>query len=148
MFNFGKGKDFSELQKENEILEFENKHLREHRSKLKEEVEDLKLKKRIENEEITHLMKINVERADHKLEMKKIEVEREKQEVITKLKDDNRVKLEESLLQFHGKIEDRFNTELKNLKDIYNMLTAKLPDVNMTITKNISDCPTPIEHKE
>ena len=63
--------------------------------------------------------------------------QREFAEMITNLKDQNRRELEESLKQFHGKMESRFSEELKNLKEVYGLLMQRLPNVNLTLTKKV-----------
>ena len=103
----------------------------------KEELEDVKLKKRLEAEEIQHMVRISEEKNKQEVENEKIRLQREFAEMITNLKDQNRRELEESLKQFHGKMESRFSEELKNLKEVYGLLMQRLPNVNLTLTKKV-----------
>ena len=103
----------------------------------KEELEDIKLKKRLEAEEIKHMVRISEEKNKQEVENEKIRLQREFAEMITNLKDQNRRELEESLKQFHGKMESRFSEELKNLKEVYGLLMQRLPNVNLTLTKKV-----------
>ena len=103
----------------------------------KEELEDVKLKKRLEAEEIKHMVRISEEKNKQEVENEKIRLQREFAEMITNLKDQNRRELEESLKQFHGKMESRFSEELKNLKEVYGLLMQRLPNVNLTLTKKV-----------
>ncbi len=103
----------------------------------KEELEELKLKKRLEAEEIKHMVRINDEKNKQEVESEKIRLQKEFAEMITQLKDQNRRELEESLKQFHGKMESRFSEELKNLKEVYGLLMQRLPNVNLTLTKKV-----------
>ena len=103
----------------------------------KEELEDIKLKKRLEAEEIQHMVRISEEKNKQEVENEKIRLQREFAEMITNLKDQNRRELEESLKQFHGKMESRFSEELKNLKEVYGLLMQRLPNVNLTLTKKV-----------
>lgn len=117
--------------------------LKKEKMDLYEEVEKLKLRKRIESEEITHLIKINEERTATTLEKEKVKLETEKQQAITKLKDESRLELEESLKKFHSKIESRFSEELKNLKEVYGLIMSRLPNVNYNIDKQIYEGKVP-----
>ena len=103
----------------------------------KEELEELKLKKRLEAEEIKHMVRINEEKNKQELDNEKIKLQREFAEMVTQLKDQNRRELEESLKVFHGKMESRFSEELKNLKEVYGLLMQRLPNVNLTLTKKV-----------
>ena len=103
----------------------------------KEELEELKLKKRLEAEEIKHMVRINEEKNKQELDNEKIKLQKECAEMVTQLKDQNRRELEESLKVFHGKMESRFSEELKNLKEVYGLLMQRLPNVNLTLTKKV-----------
>jgi len=103
----------------------------------KEELEDLKLKKRLEAEEIKHMVRINEEKNKQELESEKIKIIKEAQEVMAKFKEEQRVILVESLKDFHGKIEKRFGDELSNLKEVYGLLMQRLPNVNLSLTKKL-----------
>ncbi len=127
---FIKKTDVAELQGEYE------KTLKALRS-TKEELEELKLKKRLEAEEIKHMVRINEEKNKQELDNEKIKLQREFAEMVTQLKDQNRRELEESLKTFHGKMESRFSEELKNLKEVYGLLMQRLPNVNLTLTKKV-----------
>lgn len=111
--------------------------LREDKKKKKEELEELKLKKRLEQEEITHMQRINEEKNDQDVKRRKIELEKDYAEKITKFRDEQRQLLVDSLQEFHTKMEERFNSELGNLKDVYQALMARLPNVNLTLEKRL-----------
>lgn len=104
---------------------------------LKEEVEDLKLKKRLEQEEINHLVKINEEKLKAELERKELKLEQDFQKKINELEETSMKKVVASLAQFHEKMEAKFDSELKNMKDVLALLMKGLPNVNMEITKHI-----------
>lgn len=122
-------------------LEKELDRLREDKKKLVEEIETLKLQKRLEAEEIKHNMRLNEEANKNEVEREKIKLQEQYAKDISKFKEEQRVELVNSLKEFHGKIEQRFDAELKNLKDIYNMLTDKLPNVNFAFTKDLDNKP-------
>ena len=123
--------------KDNDDLREENKDLRSAKRKLTEEIEDLKLKKRLEQEEIKHLQRLNEERMAQDVESKKIELEKKYHMDISDFKEEQRKELVESLKEFHGKIEKRFSSELSNLKEVYSLLMARLPNVNLTLEKKL-----------
>ena len=104
---------------------------------LKETVEDLKLKKRLEQEEIAHLQKINEEKLKCDLERKELKLEQDFQKKINEIEEVGMKKVVESLSQFHTKMEEKFDSELKNMKDVLALLMKGLPNVNMEITKHI-----------
>lgn len=104
---------------------------------LKEELEDLKLKKRLEAEEIKHMVRINEEKNKQELENEKIEVRKKAVEEMQLFKEEQRVLLINSLKDFHTKMEDRFNSELGNLKEVYGLLMQRLPNVNLSLTKKL-----------
>ena len=103
----------------------------------KEELEDLKLKKRLEQEEIKHMVKINEERKDSEVAKKQIELEKKYNEQINKFREEQTAALLQLTKELHGKLEGRFNVELGNLKEIYQALMARLPNVNLTLEKRL-----------
>ena len=111
--------------------------LKVEKRKLTEELETLKFTKRLEAEEIKHNLRLVEEANKNELEREKIKVQEQYSRDITKFKEEQRVQLVDSLKEFHAKIETRFNNELENMKQIYNMLTEKLPNVNFAFTKDL-----------
>jgi hypothetical protein len=103
----------------------------------KEELEDLKLKKRLEQEEIVHMQRINEEKMKMELDQEKATIAKQTAEQIV----DFRKAQTEELLKMHkdlfSKLEERMNTEVGNLKEIYTALMARLPNVNLQLTKKI-----------
>lgn len=130
-----------------EEVRAEIKNLRVAKKKVEEELEGLKLKKRLEAEEIRHMTKINEERLKSELETKRINLEKEFNERISKFREEQTSELLKLNKELHGKLEGRFNVELGNLKDIYKALMDRLPNVNFEISKNIDETRSAIEHK-
>lgn len=91
----------------------------------------------MESEEIKHNTRLVEEASKNELEREKIRLQEQYAKDISTFKEQQRVELVNSLKEFHEKIEKRFDAELKNLKDIYNMLTDKLPNVNFAFTKDL-----------
>ena len=104
---------------------------------LTETVEELKLRKRLEQEEIAHLQKINEEKLLSNLDRKELKLEQDFQKRINTLEEESMKKVIESLSSFHTKMEAKFDSELKNMKDVLALLMKGLPNVNMEITKHI-----------
>ena len=104
---------------------------------LKVELEDLKLKKRMEQEEIKHMTRLNEERMKQQVEQEKVSLTKKYHEDIAKFKEEQRVTLVNSLKDFHTKIEKRFGDELSNLKEVYGLLMQRLPNVNLTLEKKL-----------
>jgi hypothetical protein len=115
--------------------------LKDEKMELKEEIETLKLKKRLEEEEIKHNMRLAEEAGKNEIEREKIKIQEQYSRDISKFKEEQRVAMVDSLKEFHSKIEERFDKELGNLKEIYNMLTEKLPNVNFAFTKDLDSRP-------
>lgn len=111
--------------------------LLDEKNKLKEELEELKLKKRLEQEEIKHMVRIEKEKNEMELSKRKLQLEQEKATEITKLRDEQRVIVVKSLEDFHTKLEGRFNTELGNLKELYQALMSRLPNVTLALEKKL-----------
>jgi len=104
---------------------------------LTETVEELKLRKRLEQEEIAHLQKINEEKLKSNLERERLKMQQDFQKKINEIEEVGMKKVVDSLSQFHTKMEEKFDSELKNMKDVLALLMKGLPNVNMEITKHI-----------
>jgi len=130
MFNFVRGKEYNEMKHSVERLVKE-------KQTLKEELEELKLKKRLEQEEIKHNTRLFEESKKQEVDNEKIKIQKKYQEDISSFKEQQRVELVSSLKEFHGKIESRFNSELSNLKETYQAIMARLPNVNLSLTKRL-----------
>jgi len=115
----------------------EIKTLRTAKQKITEELETLKLRKRLEQEEITHLQKITNEKKDQEISKRKLELEKEYAEKLTKFKEEQTAGLITLHRELHGKMETRFNSELGNLKEIYKGIMGKMPDVTLALTKKL-----------
>jgi len=112
--------------------------LKKEKSVLKEELETLKLNKRLEAEEIKHMIKINEKRMEHELADKEIELKKEYADKISEFKETQTDKLIYIFKENHDKMETRFNTELGNLKEVYKALMERMPNVNLSLTKDLN----------
>jgi hypothetical protein len=101
-------------------LESDIECLEEDKRKLKEELADLKLKKKMEEEDIKHMVKINNERKEIELEKEKVKLERKSAEEIAKVKD-----------EYRDKTEQQLEKQLSNMKDMYGEILIRLPNYNV-----------------
>lgn len=126
---------FTEVKKLNKEIAIMYKEKRA----LKEELEDLKLKKRMEAEEIKHLMKLDKERSESSLEKRKIELEKQYAEKISAFREEQRAELTQSLTKFHGKMEAQFKSELDGFKEVLGIMQKAMPNVNYNIERKIKE---------
>lgn len=113
-----------------------NEQLKEEKKELKEAIEELQMKKRVEVAETKHMLKMKEKENDIEVKSRKVELEEEYGENLRKFKveqNDQLVKLHTDLYQ---KMEDRFQTELGNLKEVYKAVMERLPNVNYEIRKS------------
>ena len=122
-------KETGALKTRTEKLEKELESLRVERLDLKDEVGDLKLKKKVEEEDIKHMVKMKEERLDleHQKKTATLEAEYatknataelEKQKAIGEVKDIYRDKAEKSL-----------EKQVTDIKDMYGQILERLPSV-------------------
>ena len=100
--------------------------LRKERTTLKTEVEDLKLKKKIEDEDIKHMVKIREEQQDIAYQKKVLELQQKKDAEVAKVKDD-----------YRDKIEANLNKRGDELKSMYGEILQRLPNVNLELTRGV-----------
>ena len=102
------------------------KNLEKEKHQLKEDLAELKLKKKLEEEDIKHMVKINNERKDIELEKEKMKLERKSAEEIAKVKD-----------SYQDKTEQQLEKQLTNMKSMYGEILERLPNYN--INHNIKE---------
>ncbi len=98
------------------------KTLKKERNGRQDEIERLKLKKKIEDEDIKHMVKMKEEKLGLEFKKKEMDIEQEKQDAIAKVKDAYRDKTEKSLV---GQKDD--------IKEMYGQILQRLPDVNVNL---------------
>jgi len=123
---FNKDKKIKELEDKREALELKNDKLETERDTLKEDVADLKLKKKIEDEDIKHMVKMKEEALEIKFQKKEMELEKAKNNEVAKVKDDYRDKMESQL--------EKRGTEIKGM---YSEILERLPNVNVRLKKEL-----------
>ena len=98
---------------------------------IKEELEDLKLEKKISEEDIKHMVKLSEERQEVENERYQMKCEREKEEAIAKVKDEYRDKLEGFL-----------KNQVKDTKQMYEAILKRIPDVNVALSGDVGKHPS------
>jgi len=107
-------------------LESETDSLMRERHILKKEVEDLKLKKKIETEDIKHMIKIREEKQAIEKVKYEIKCDREKEKDVAIVKD-----------EYRDKLEKRLELEVTNMKGMYSEILKRLPNVSYEMTKKV-----------
>lgn len=129
MFGIFNNKETGVLKTRTEKLEKELEKLRVERLDLKDEVGDLKLKKKVEEEDIKHMVKMKEERLDleHQKKTAKLgaefasknaNAELEKQQAIGEVKD-----------KYRDKAEAVLEKQVNDMKDMYGQILERLPNV-------------------
>lgn len=99
--------------------------LEKDKRELKEQLEDLKLKKKMEEEDIKHMVKINNERKDIELEKEKIKLSREKDDAIATVKD-----------EYRDKTEQQLEKQVGNMREMYGEILERLPNYNVKVSES------------
>ena len=92
-------------------------------NELEMEIDRLKARKETEELELKHLVKMKEEKMQIELDKKAMEMEKEKNEAIAKVKDEYRDKLETRLIK-----------EGENIKEMYNQILQRLPNINAKLS--------------
>lgn len=96
--------------------------LRAEIEKLKEELAEVKLQKKIEEEDIKHLVKLNEERQKLELERKKMELDNKKTAEVETIRD-----------EYRDKMEQRLETEVTRTKEMYGEILQRLPSIKVRL---------------
>jgi len=111
------------------ILSLQNQieMLKKEKIKVKDELDELQLQKKIDKRDIEHMVKIKEEKNEIEFEKKTVELQKQfSEKEMTILKDTHEKSM--ALLE-QGK---------KDLSDIYGKIIERLPNVNMEINRDIS----------
>lgn len=117
-----KEKELTKLQGEFETVLGERNSATSELRKVKDELEDLKLKKKIEEEDIKHLTKIKLEQNEIEFTKKVMQVEKTKDSEVMTLKQ-----------EYADKLQVRLENEVKNIKEMYSEILKRIPDVNVRL---------------
>jgi chromosome segregation ATPase len=122
--------DIDSLKGDQEQAEFEADRSKQEARKLKEEVADLKLAKKIETEDISHLVKITEERKDLELDRKALELEREKDVEVQIIKEECATEIKEIRETYAQKQEDTLQEQIENGNKMFTEVMERLPNIN------------------
>lgn len=107
-------------------LELEIEQLQESVRKAKDELAETKHKKKMEDEDIKHMVKMSKEANVIEFQKKTMELEKDKQDAIATVKD-----------EYRDKMEERLQTEVTNIKEMYGQILERLPNVNARLKGDI-----------
>jgi len=93
---------------------------------LKQQCEEMKLKKKLDEEDIKHMVKMKEEKLEMTFQKKVLEVEKIHDEKLMKTKD-----------QYRDKMEERLEKETANIKSMYEDILARLPNVNVRLKGDV-----------
>mgnify|MGYP003133356900 CR=1 FL=1 len=107
-------------------LRREKRQLEDDLAKLKHnhhlDLEKIESKKKIADEDIKHMVKMKEEKLQVEYEKNSLKNERSKDIEVAEIRDDYRIK-----------IEQRLETEVKNMKEMYGEILKRLPNVNVRL---------------
>lgn len=109
-----------EKKTEIETLQEDYDTSRELITKLKEEIADLKIEKKVTEEDIKHMVRLREERIAVENERAALERDREKEAAIATVKD-----------EYRDKMEKRLQTEVDRIKEMYSEILQRLPKVSV-----------------
>ncbi len=101
-----------------DTLPREVRRLEKEEARLTKEIETLKHKKKIEEEDIKHLVKLEKEKNGIEFQKKEMTLQKKHDDDVAKVKDEYRDKLEKHLQE-----------ETKNIKEMYGQILERLPNV-------------------
>ncbi len=107
-------------------LESERDTLNDNLVSVRNELSELKQKRKMEDEDIRHMVKIKEGKLDLEHQKKQVELERQQQTAIATVKDDYRDKLESTL-----------QSQIKDVKGMYSEILKRLPNVNVRLKGDV-----------
>ena len=94
--------------------------------KLKQQCEEMKLQKKLDLEDIKHMVKMKEEKLNIEYEKKVLAVEKTHDEKLMGIKD-----------QYRDKMEERLEKETANIKSMYADILTRLPNVNVRLKGDV-----------
>jgi len=124
---FNTKKKIAKLETTKNDLEVEIEKLKEEATSAKEELAEVKHKKKMEDEDIKHMVKMSKEAGVIELKKKEMECEQAKDKAVAEVKD-----------EYRDKMEDRLQTEVTNMKEMYGQILERLPNVTARLKGDIN----------
>lgn len=109
-----------------ERLENERDQLNDDLMKVRNELAELKQKRKMEDEDIRHLVKLKESKLDIEHQKKEVELERKQQEAIAKVKD-----------KYRDKLESELQRQLERMQKMYGEILGRLPNVNVRLKGDV-----------
>jgi hypothetical protein len=127
MFNwlFGNGKTKALETRVQELQKDVDKYFKE-RLEVKAELEDLKLKRKTEEEDIKHMVRMKEERMELEKKSYQLDCDRQKDAAIATVKD-----------EYRNKVEEQLTKRGDDLKTMYGQILERLPNVNVNLKGGI-----------
>jgi len=125
---FCKNKETQRIQTRIFELETERDSLRDSVINLKDNVAQLKLKRKIEEEDIKHMVAMKEARLQLDFDKRVQKVDLEQQKAIGLIKD-----------EYRDKLELRLNKEVESMKEMYGQILTRLPDISASFKLKKSD---------
>lgn len=116
----------TKLKQDKAHLETQIEGLKNEARVAKEDLADLEHKKKMEDEDIKHMVKISKESQELEFKKKVMDVEAEKEQAIATVKD-----------EYRDKMEKRLQTEVDNIKEMYSQILERLPNVTAKLRGDI-----------
>lgn len=96
------------------------------RLQVKEELEDLKLKRKTEEEDIKHMVRMKEERMALEKKEYQLDCDRQKEKAIADVKD-----------EYRNKVEAQLTARGDDLKTMYGQILERLPNINVKMTGSV-----------
>lgn len=125
MFFFSNAKTKALNERVKELEKEVEKYFKE-RLQLKADLEDLKLKKKTEEEDIKHMVRMKEERMELEKKSYQLDCDRAKDAAIAAVKD-----------EYRNKVEDQLTKRGDDLKTMYGQILERLPNVNVNLKGGI-----------
>lgn len=128
-----KDSELKELRDQKDTLRRTVESLQAEKSGLKEELAELTLKKKIEDEDIKHMVKIKLDenQMSHDKRMGELEIEFAKKEAKAALEKNEAIGAVKD--EYRDKVEKQLKEEGAKMQDMYNQVLSRLPNVNVSL---------------
>ena len=100
---------------------------------IQEELDGLRSEKKIEEEEIKHLIKMREERQAIALERKELAIQKTADEEVKAAQKSYREKIQEMHEDYRKKVEEHLESRNKDMKNTMEQVLSRLPDISMML---------------
>jgi len=114
-------------------LEKETDQARKERDELRLQIAELKVQKKVEEQELKHLLALDHERMEIEFQKKEIESEAERKSSIASIKSQMETKNFETRVEYQQKIERGLEQQLVRFEKMYSDVLSRLPDVSVAM---------------